>query len=524
MQIRRFIFLILILSCVTACMGPQATETPQAYASLVPLPTAQVTVLPKTDRPNIILILTDDLDQKLNSLDYMPNLQKLMTEQGLSFKDFFITTPTCCPSRTTILRGQYTHSHEIFTSTAVNGFQRFYALNYDSSTLATWLQAAGYETIFLGKYLNGYPIRLDREYVPQGWDAWFSPGRGKPYTGFNHTLNANGTLIPFNNQPEDYLLDVLSTYMDDFIRAPERANEPFFMFFAPYQPHEPATPAPRHENLFADLQAPRTESFNEADVSDKPDGIKYQPPLTAEQIADMDELYRDRLRSMQSVDEMIAAMFAALEATGQLDNTYVIFTSDNGYHLGQHRLFAGKSTPYEEDINVPFVIFGPDIPSNIVLEGYLAGNVDIAPTITELAGVIPPSMLEGRSLLPLFALNPPAPEDWRQAYLLEYYKSASGEEESADADGVLEPADPDDTLAVSPTLAYHGLRTNQYTYVEYASGFVELYDMHNDPNQLENIASTADSQLVAALSAWLKDLYACKLDSCREIESRSLPE
>jgi N-acetylglucosamine-6-sulfatase len=524
MKIRKFIFLILILSCVTACIKSQAVDTPEPFASLAPLPTAQVTVMPKADRPNIILILTDDLDRRLNSIDYMPNLQKLMVQQGFSFKDFFVTTPTCCPSRTTILRGQYTHNHEIFTSSAVNGFQRFYLLNYDSSTLATWLQAAGYETIFLGKYLNGYPIRLDREYVPQGWDEWFSPGRGKPYTGFNYTLNVNGTLIPVDDKPEHYLLDVLSLQVEEFIRASERADAPFFMFFAPYQPHEPAIPAPRHENLFADLHAPRTESFNEADVLDKPDGVRSQPPLTADQIDDMDDLYRNRLRSLQSVDEMIATMFAALEAAGQLDNTYVIFTSDNGYHLGQHRLFAGKSTPYEEDINVPFVIFGPDIPSDTVLDGYLVGNVDIAPTIAELAGVIPPSMLDGRSLLPLFSTNPPASEDWRQAYLLEYYKSGSEEDESADADGVLEPADLDGTLPISPTLAYHGLRTDQYTYVEYANGFVELYDMDSDPYQLENIAATADPQLVAALSAWLKDLYACKLDFCRDIESRSLPE
>ncbi len=523
MQIRRFVYLIIILLCVTACMGPQMTGTPEAYASLVSLPTAQVTVIPKDDRPNIILILTDDLDRRLNSMEYMPNLQKLMVEHGLSMKDFFITTPTCCPSRTTILRGQYTHNHEIFTSSAVNGFQKFYLLNYDSSTLATWLQAAGYQTIFLGKYLNGYPIRLDRTYVPQGWDEWFSPGRGKPYTGFNYTLNVNGTLIPVDDKPEHYLLDVLSTQMDEFIRAPERASAPFFMFFAPYQPHEPAIPAPRHENLFADLQAPRTDSFNETNVLDKPDGVKSQPLLTAGQIDDMDELYRDRLRSLQSVDEMIAHMFAALEAADQLDNTYIIFTSDNGYHMGQHRLFAGKSTLYEEDINVPFVIFGPGIPANTVLDGYLAGNVDIAPTIADLAGVIPSSMLDGRSLRPLFGVNPPAPENWRQAYLLEYYKSGSEEDESADADDELEPADAYGTLTISPTLAYHGLRTRQYTYVEYANGFVELYDMSVDPDQLENIASTADPQLVAALSAWLKDLYACKLDSCRQIESRSLP-
>jgi N-acetylglucosamine-6-sulfatase len=420
MKIRRIVlcFVMLLTACV-AIGQPPATSTAVPYASLVPFPTAQVTVVPKTDRPNIILILTDDLDSKLNTLDYMPHLQKLMIKRGLSMKDFFITTPTCCPSRTSFLRGQYTHNHEIYTSSAVGGFQQFYLLQHDSSTIATWLGAAGYQTIFLGKYLNGYPIRLDRSYVPQGWDEWYSPSRGKPYIGLNYTLNANGAQIPFEGQPEEYLMDVLTAQMRTFLRAPERLNAPFFMLFAPYQPHEPAIPAARHADLFADVQAPRTGSFNEEDVLDKPDGVKYQPLLDVDQLNDMDALYRDRLRSMQAVDEMIADMFAVLKNTDQLDNTYVIFTSDNGYHLGQHRLFAGKSTAYEEDINVPFIIFGPDIPKNAVLDGYLVGNVDIASTIAELAGVVPPDIVDGRSLLPLFGANPPAPSDWRQAYLLE---------------------------------------------------------------------------------------------------------
>jgi N-acetylglucosamine-6-sulfatase len=531
MKIRKIVFCVVIL--LTACVGigqPSVTSTPVPYASLVPLPTVQVTVIPKTDRPNIILILTDDLDAKLDTLDYMPNLQKLMIERGLSMKDFFITTPTCCPSRTTFLRGQYTHNHEIYTSSAINGFQKFYLLHHDSSTIATWLDAAGYQTIFLGKYLNGYPIRLDRNYVPQGWDEWYSPGRGKPYTGFNYTLNVNGTLIPFEARPEEYLLDVLTLQMQNFLHDPQRVDAPFFMLFAPYQPHEPATPATRHADLFADIQAPRTESFNEEDVKDKPDNIKYQPLLDSDQLTDMDALYRDRLRSMQSVDEMIAGMFSVLEETGQLDNTYIIFTSDNGYHLGQHRLFAGKGTPYEEDINVPFIIFGPDIPVHAMLDGYLVGNVDIAPTIAELAGVIPPAMVDGRSLLPLFDANPPAPHDWRQAYLIEYYQDDGNEEAGSvklisadDSEGVLEPADQDQRVQTSPALSYHGLRTDQYLYVEYADGFVELYDMDQDPYQLENIASMADPQLLADLSAWLKALYACKADSCRQIESDSLP-
>jgi arylsulfatase A-like enzyme len=531
MKIRKPLFFAVIFFYLTACLGSQpASPLPNAYASLVPLPTAQVTVLPKSDRPNIILILTDDLDSKLNALDYMPNLRKLMIEHGLSMKDFFITTPTCCPSRTTILRGQYTHNHEIYTSSTVNGFQKFYLLNYDSSTLGTWLGAAGYQTIFLGKYLNGYPIRLDREYVPQGWDEWYSPGRGKPYTGFNYTINANGTLIPYGAQPEEYLLDVLSNQMEAFLRDPQRKDAPFFMFFSTYQPHEPATPATRHADLFGDVQAPRTESFNEEDVLDKPDSIKLKPLLTPDQINDIDDLYRKRLQSMQSVDEMIAGMFSTLEVTNQLDNTYIIFTSDNGYHLGQHRLFAGKSTAYEEDINVPFVVVGPDIPANTVLDGYLVGNVDIAPTIMDMAGVIPPNIVDGRSLLPLFGANPPAPKDWRQAYLLEYYKDSSDDEaasvqliSSDDSSGVLEPPDFDNMLQTPPTLSYHGLRTDKYLYVEYADGFVELYDMKKDLYQLDNIASTADTHLLAKLSVWLKDLYACKVDTCRQIESRPSP-
>lgn len=531
MKIRRFVFLMAVLSNLTACVGlPSTNSAPVPYASLVPLPTAEVTVLPKSDRPNIILILTDDLDNKLNTLDYMPNFRKLMIEHGLSMKDFFVTTPTCCPSRTTILRGQYTHNHEIYTSAATEGFQKFYLLNYDSSTIATWLGAAGYQTIFLGKYLNGYPIRLDREYVPQGWDEWYSPGRGKPYTGWNYTLNANGVLIPYGAQPEEYLLDVLALQMETLLRDTKKTDYPFFMFFAPYQPHEPTIPATRHANLFQEVKAPRTESFNEENVSDKPQSIQFQPLLANDQINKIDSLYRDRLRSMQSVDEMIAGMFSVLEETNQLDNTYIIFTSDNGYHLGQHRLFAGKSTPYEEDINVPFIIFGPTIPENKVLEGYLVGNVDIAPTIADLAGVVPPSIVDGRSLLPLFGENPPTPEDWRQAFLIDYYEGTEGEEagsvrfiNSDDSSGVLEPPDLDNIFRASPALSYRGLRTEKYSYVEYVNGFVELYDMEKDPYQLENIASTAEPQLLASLSAWLKDLYSCKADLCREIESRSLP-
>ncbi len=527
---RRAFILSITLVWISSCnvlAAVSQSPTPAAYEPRVPAPTAVVTVLPVDQRPNIILILVDDLDAKLGTIDYMPHLKELMIERGLVFSDFFISDATCCPSRTTILRGQYTHNHQIYTSSAVNGFQEFYRLDHDSSTIATWLQAAGYETIYLGKYLNGYPIRLDREYVPQGWDEWFSPARGKPYTGFDYTLNINGTLIPFGSQPEDYLMDVLSQQAGDFLQESAMDQKPFFMFMAPYQPHEPAQPATRHEGLFSDLQAPRTASFNEADVLDKPDSIKYDPPLNVEQIEELDFLHRRRLQSMQSVDEMIAHLFDTLDSTGQLDDTYIIFTSDNGYHLGQHRLTAGKSTAYEEDINVPFVIFGPTIPSNTVVDGYLVGNVDLAPTIAELAGVIPDQVMDGRSLVPLLSEAPPSPAelDWRNAYLIEYY--VGNEEETAaseppgseDGSGVLEPADLDQAL-IGPEPSYRGLRTQDYLYVEYASGFVELYDMKQDPFQMENIAAQASPDLLAELSDWLKQMSGCRGETCLDIESR----
>jgi arylsulfatase A-like enzyme len=515
--------LALVAGCdlqVPVASSPVVSE----YETRVPAPTARVTVLPRAERPNIILILVDDLDAKLGTIDYMPHLNELMIERGLMFRDFFISDTTCCPSRATILRGQYTHNHQIYSSSAILGFQEFYLLDHDSSTIATWLQAAGYQTIYLGKYLNGYPIRLDREYVPQGWDEWFSPARGKPYTGFDYTLNINGSLIPFGSQPQDYLMDVLSQQAGDFLRKVAVNQAPFFMFMAPYQPHEPAQPAPRHAALFLDLQAPRTASFNEADVLDKPDSIKYDPPLSDEQIEELDFLYRRRLQSMQSVDEMIAHLFDVLESTGQLDNTYIIFTSDNGYHLGQHRLMAGKSTAYEEDINVPFVIFGPQIPSNTVVDDYLVGNVDLAPTIAELAGIVPDHIMDGRSLVPLMAAAPPADLEWRDAYLIEYYAGSEegttvSEPTEEDGGGVLEPGDLDQKPA-GAEISYRGLRTMDYLYVEHANGFIELYDLTQDPFQMENIASQVPPELLAEFSNWLKQMSTCSGETCLDMETR----
>ncbi len=530
----KVILIVWLVIAVSGCSlgagkSPQVpTEAPTVAPTLATL--TDVTVMPKSNRPNFLFILVDDLDSKLDSMQYVPHIQELIASQGMTIDNFLISTPVCCPSRSSFLRGQYAQNHQVYTNAApLGGFDKFYALHNETSTLATWLQAAGYNTALFGKYLNGYPFASNRTYIPPGWSEWVSPARGTPYKEFNYYMNENGKLVGYGLGANEYMTDVLSQKTDDYLRGIASDSKPFFIYLAPYAPHEPAVPAPRHANLFSDLQVPRTPSFNEVDVTDKPGSIHGDPLLDAGQIANMDELYRQRIRSMQAVDEMVARLINVLKETGKLDNTYIIFASDNGYHLGQHRLYAGKGTPYEEDIVVPFMMRGPGIPAGLEVKDAITGNTDIAPTIAELAGVVPPAFVDGRSLVPLWSANPPTQKDWRQGYLIEYYGSetVSGYEShlisSGTVDQLREPPDPELLLQSAPPLAdFFAIRTSQYLYAEYPSGERELYDLKQDPYELNNIASTADRNLLGQFSAWLKELVKCSGVSCSAAEQIGL--
>jgi N-acetylglucosamine-6-sulfatase len=308
--------------------------------------------------PNIIFILTDDLNADL--IEFMPNLKQQLVAQGTTLKNFFVNVSLCCPSRANILRGQYAHNTQVLTNLMpTGGFEKFYALGHESSTVATWLQAAGYRTFYLGKYLNGYPASVSLTHVPPGWTEWYSPVAGNPYSNFNYVMNENGKLVRYGSRADDYLTDVVARKSIDFIKRAAAEGQPFFIHLALYVPHSPATPAPRHAELFPDAQLPRPPSFNEPDVSDKPSFIRNRPLLTERQIAQMQDLYRKRLQSLQAVDEMLASLIATLQATGQLEHTYIFFTSDNGFHMGEHRLNSGKQTAYEEDIRVLLIVRGP---------------------------------------------------------------------------------------------------------------------------------------------------------------------
>jgi N-acetylglucosamine-6-sulfatase len=505
-----------------------------------PMAVADTPTLPEqpASRPNIVFILTDDLDYA--AIPYMPTLKALIADQGVTLTNFFISMPLCCPSRATILRGQYGHNTEIMgNDLPFGGFSKFYELGEEESTIAVWLQGAGYRTMMIGKYLNAFPDRSDLMHIPAGWTEWYSPVDGDPYTQYDYTLNENGQQVAYGHEPADYGTDVYAAKTLEFIERSVQAGQPFFAHVSLYAPHWPTTPAPRHADLFADAQAPRTPSFDEEDVSDKPSYIRDLPRLTQSDIARIDEEWRNRLRSMQAVDELIEAVVKTLEANGQLENTYLFFTSDNGYHLGNHRQVLGKTAPYEEETRVTMIVRGPGVPAGQTRD-HLAGNIDLAPTWAELAGAGLPEFVDGRSLVPLLGNSPPPLSEWRHCFLLEHAPyEAPGRLPAAAAsptntpEGVMEPPDPEDEYASGTpaalksgkeALPYRGIRTEDYLYVEYPTGEQELYDLRKDPYQIENIVHSAEPALVEELSARLSELAACAGEECRSIEDKAFSQ
>ena len=521
----KVVLFILSVLLLNACSGLSFSREP------TPACFKKSSASTETTRPNIIFILSDD--QEAASLAYMPLVQRLLVEQGVALDNFFINVPQCCPSRSTILLGQYSHNTGILRNGGEQGgFKTFFRLGKENITIAVGLQSVGYRTVLMGKYLNSYPGAVKkRTYVPQGWDEWYVPVTGNPYSNYNYRLNMNGELVSYQKESEDYLTDVIAGLAVDFIRRRAGPGQPFFVYVAPYAPHGPATPAQRHGALFSDLTLSHAGSYNEADVSDKPAYIRDLPLLPPEYDKGFNGLYVSKLRSLQAIDEMVEQIVAVLEQTGELENTYIIYTSDNGFHIGEHRQLDGKLTPYEEDIRVPFVVRGPGVPAGVV-RSEIAGNVDMAATFAELGGLDLSQNCDGRSLKPLFLGETLALSDWRQAYLIQYWAGQSwvGEVAAEDpfVDGTLEPPDgatqPDgaaqsageDALPNIP--AYKALRIRDLVYIEYDTGEKELYNLRADPYQLENLAAKADAALLEQLSGWLARLSVCKGPSCRQAE------
>ncbi len=495
-----------------------ATEEAKPVAARTPEP------------PNIVLILTDD--QVVTELEHMPEVRSLLAEQGTTFENAFVTDPLCCPSRATILRGQYAHNHLIEgNEPPYGGFEKFRTLGHEGSTMATWLHDEGYRTVFLGKYMNGY----NGTHVPPGWDEWYAVAGN--YLSDN--LNENGR-VRYYNPERYYLTDVLSEKAAGYVRRTAgsdppffASDRPFFMWLGTKAPHQPATPALRHEEMFLDEPLPTPPSLDEKDVSDKPDWVRDNPPLSAEQIAYMEELYRKRIQSLQAVDEMVSDLVRALKETSELENTYIFFTSDNGFHLGQHRLGQGKWTAYEEDTRVPLIVRGPGVPEGKTVP-HLVLNNDLAPTFADLGRAPVPPFVDGRSLKPLLEEHPPPPQKWRSAFLVEALAELAGaptppfvEERSLKPLLTGDPL-PEDWRSTFLKKAksredwgrpgFEAIRTQRHLYVEYDTGERELYDLQKDPYQLNNVYEEADPELLRRLQERLGALRGCAGADCRAVE------
>ena len=429
--------------------------------------------------PNFVVIMTDDLNNQ--SMARLPGIETLMGSKGVTFENSYVTYALCCPSRATFLRGQYPHNHGITGCEGNLGEPRFRQLGRDQSTVATWLDDAGYQTKYLGKYLNGY----QGPYIPPGWDEWYALQGNVE----NNVVNNDGRSV----QPTGNSTDVFADKASNFIRRSSANPQPFFVTVGTKAPHRPPEVPDRYQQSFADARLPRPPSFDEVNVSDKPQWVRSYPRLTQARIDKEQELYQKRLRSMLPVEDLLRQVIATLRQTGELNNTYILFTSDNGFHQGQHRLVAGdKKTAYEEDIGVPLMVRGPGIPADEVRQELVLNN-DLAPTIADLAGTSTPSFVDGSSLAPLL-IGPP-PSSWRTAFLEEGWRPSS-----------------------PPVPTHKSVHTQRYTFTGYETSEYELYDLNADPDQLNSKPRAGNEQLYSDLQASLDALQACSGEDCRAAE------
>jgi N-acetylglucosamine-6-sulfatase len=471
---------------------------------------------PAPSRPNIVVLMSDD--QTAASQAVMTKTNELIGSAGATFTNNFTNWPLCCPSRATFLTGQYAHNHTVLGNTPpFGGFDRLDT----SETLPVWLQRDGYYTAQIGKFLNGYEDSAVQ--VPPGWSEWH--GTKRTYTYYGEQLLENGQVVTYGSINEDtdnpadpatYSTDLYTAKAVDIINREAPSDQPFFLYVAYLAPHsggpnrpanqpqsqceDTAKPAVRHLGAFAAEPLPTPPNFNEADVSDKPAGIASRPFMTDEQIATDTRRYHCRLESLLAVDEGVSSVIDALRASGELDNTFVIYTSDNGFFAGEHRVVNGKNRVYEEAIRVPLEMRGPGIPAGVTVDD-LAINADIAPTIIDAAGATAGRVEDGESLLN-FTRHPERRHG--RELLIEQYGNSADEEGQAG-------------------ITYVAIRTTRYKYVSNGTGEIELYDLQADPYELNNLhGNPLYAAAEAALASRLASLQGCSGQTCHSHPSLAL--
>lgn len=500
-------------------------------------------------RPNILVVMTDDMAS--TDVRFMPNVRKLLAKRGTTFADAVDSFPLCCPARATFITGQYAHNHGVKGNFNPYGW---YGMKDRRNILPRWLQKSGYRTAAIGKWLNGYGALDGRGEVPSGFDTWRGLLDVSAYDYYNFVMNRNGKLkywgdkdfaqklVDFANievtpdvggvagilaklaevfgnppytywgseDPEDYSPDVTGQVTENLVRQERRAKDPFFIWWSPAAPHREDVsttllgkpgpdprPAPRFETEVENLLLPEPPSFNEPDFSDKPSNLtSTAPPLTSSQIDQLQLDYQGRAGSLMAVDDGVGDLVRTLRRTDQLENTMIVFLSDNGWLQGEHRIPGDKFLPYEESLRVPLIIRGPGVPKGETVKGQVA-NIDFAPTLLDIADAKAGRTMDGVSLLPTIR-NPKKRPD--RALVIE----------------APEPLFPGPVPQNEWDRPYSGVRTDQYTYVVWTeTGEQELYDRKADPYELNNVAADpAYADVRDHLAGKLAKLEDCRGRAC----------
>lgn len=442
-------------------------------------------------RPNVVVVMTDD--ETVRELRFQDHVLSSIADRGATFRNSFVNYPLCCPSRTTFMTGLYASNHHVEDNAPPRGgFDRFERVD-SANTLPVWLQDAGYSTAEIGKFLNGYGYS-DATLIPPGWSEWYGVSGGVGF--YNYQINENGSLVSYREEPSDWIDDVITRRAVEFIDRVAPGRPPYFLYVSYKSPHGggphpsgsrcsggPPEPAPRHFGDFAGERLPRPPNFNEADVSDKPGFVQSLPVLTDDRIAEDQTLYQCELESLAGVDDGVRQIMRALRGTGELANTLIIYTSDNGFFHGEHRIYTGKTKVYEPSIRVPLLMRGPGIPEGVRVRD-LVTNADLAPTIVRATGIDADRIMNGRPIL----------SDARQ---------------------------PQRLLGRSLLLEarnYVGIRTERYKYVSYRDGEQELYDLRTDPYELQNLATGLPyGEVQSLLANELSTLRNCRRGNCHRL-------